>query len=135
MLRKSLLIFVLLGVCLAQTPSLPTTEPAISAYYALPGATTFQYLWLWIDPPLTINVDASGNPHLGITQAPRLDPLPVMYQVAPPTGPGACVNPVTGTSYDSSVIAEDAARLYFCVPNPAAAGSWIWASVPYATMW
>lgn len=154
-----------------------STFPAISAYYRLAGnvAGPFPYQWLIIDGPLVLSFDGK-SPHLSVLppafgkgfdvassagQPPNisLDTSYVPFRVAPPAGPGPCVDPISGIPYGTGVWAVDEGYFYFAVPAPATgpvfareiidgqsvvetfevpgatAGGFVWGRTPLATTW
>lgn len=136
---------------------------------------TNAYRWMAIDPPLTLAVDATGRPHLGMPPNPPLsvsvdgtlvgsanaiglhagpglilaasngpegihidefiDSSVVTHRVAPPAGPGECLDPVSHAPLGTGEWAADATALYFCVPSTTFPSGFQWARVPLSLAW
>ena len=138
-------------------PATAVPAPLISAFYSLDNGKTNAYRWLAVDAPVTVTVDATGRPHLGIvTPAPAvpapgytfggglltvttpsqptqilIDPTLFAFQVAPPKQPGACIVP-----YGAAAFAIDNQYVYFCSAAVRADGSaWQWSRVPFQASW
>ena len=83
--------------------------PLISAFYSLDGGTTNAYRWMALDPPMTLTVDGTGRPHLGVSldKAPFSLTLNNYVRIVPaPTGPGLC--------HPGEQAVPDASYKYFC---------------------
>lgn len=122
---------------LAQAPA-----PLISAYYSADGGKTSVYRWMAVDSPLTVKVDPTGRPHLGLPLTPGLglfmatspagttisvDSSYVAFRSVPPKQSGSCMDAGTG------VWAVDATYFYFCAPD--SQQGFRWGRVAMETGW
>ncbi len=145
MIRRLTIVSILIAACLAQT-SAPPILPAISAYYRLPTAPTggpYPYQWVILDPPLSLYVDPSGSPHLGVTPTPGPPGIqgptgPTGAGVPGPQGPPGTVTPAPGMALISSTPGNQTILMdtsFFAyrgvaptVPGNCAGGTGIWAT-------